>query len=132
MQLQFSVVCRTKAILEGMLGKSHIFDSCFSPDNIIPSVPKNDFCSTFITQIITARNVFKDRFIDVDLEEIYVLVPFELWLSLFSPENATLKDYVNHESFRTGIIEALPGMRFIVMDKVPGSDFFPTGTEFQD
>ncbi|ADR51936.1 hypothetical protein CKC_05765 [Candidatus Liberibacter solanacearum CLso-ZC1] len=124
-----------EVILEGMLGVNQCGKDAkslepFSADNIISAVDGDDFFQTFIGQLITAKSIFMERHIDVDSEQIYVLVPSDVWASLFALEKATSKDYINTAALQAGRIEAFAGVRFINMEKVPGNNLFPSGTQF--
>lgn len=124
-----------EAILEGMLGcnktggKGNI-NEYFPPENIIPAVDGDDFFRTLIGQLITARGIFRKRYVDLDSEQLYVLVPSEVWVSLFALEKATSKDYINTASLQAGKIEVFAGVWFVDIESVPGDDFFPAGTSF--
>ncbi|AHA28021.1 phage capsid protein [Candidatus Liberibacter americanus] len=124
-----------EAILKGMLGVNKYGKNAdklesFPTDNIIPAVDGDDFFQTFIGQLITAKAIMRKRYIDVDSEQIYVLVPSDVWASLFALEKATSKDYVNSAALQSGKMEAFAGVWFINMEKVPGDDLFPSGTQF--
>ncbi|ONI59078.1 hypothetical protein AYJ09_01450 [Candidatus Liberibacter solanacearum] len=124
-----------EAILHGMLGvnkygKMGENTEDFPKENIIPASDGDDFFRTFIGQLITAKAIFQKRYIDVDSERIYVLIPSEVWASLFALEKATSKDYINTASLQAGRIEVFAGVSFINMEKVPGDDLFPAGTNF--
>ncbi|XCD44426.1 phage capsid protein (plasmid) [Candidatus Liberibacter asiaticus] len=124
-----------EAILKGMLGvnkkgKIGAETEFFSKENILSAVEGDDFFKTFIGQLITAKSIFRKRYIDVDSEQVYVLVPSDVWASLFALERATSKDYINTAALQAGKIEAFAGVWFINMEKVPGNDLFPVGTKF--
>ncbi|CAL9917646.1 conserved hypothetical protein [Candidatus Liberibacter solanacearum] len=124
-----------EAILHGMLGVNKYGKmgeniEKFPKENIIPAVDGDDFFRTLIGQLITAKAIFRKRYIDVDSEQIYVLVPSEVWASLFALEKATSKDYINTAALQAGRIEAFAGVWFVNMEKVPGDDLFPAGTGF--
>ncbi|KGB27535.1 hypothetical protein GS16_00345 [Candidatus Liberibacter solanacearum] len=124
-----------EAILKGMLGvnkwgKDAERTESFPTDNIIPAVDGDDFFQTFIGQLITAKAIMRKRYIDVDSEQIYVLVPSDVWASLFALEKATSKDYINTAALQAGKMEAFAGVWFINLEKVPGDDLFPSGTQF--
>lgn len=100
-------------------------------ENIIRSKGSGDtFFNTFIGQLIKAKSIFKKRYIDVDSEQLYVGVPSDVWASLFALEKATSKDYINTATLQAGKIESFAGFWFVDIEKVPGDDSFPIGTQF--
>lgn len=64
------------------------------------------------------------RHVNVDAERLYVIVPSEVWMMLFSLERATSRDYVKSESLQAGKIDYFAGFSFINYETVPGTQAF--------